>query len=72
MDPVPQSLKTFNARRVREEVEAENLRFCTSGLAAPPEGAANNLDDAISSPPPIRSPKAKQRGRGKGEGGGNG
>ena len=51
-------------------MEADNLRFRTRGLAAPPEGAAGNLDDVIAiKPPGARSPKAKQIGRGQGEGG---
>ena len=73
LDPVPQSLKAFNARRVREEVEADNLRFRSRGLVPPPEGGAHSSEDlgGVQASGPKAKPKFK-KGGGKGLGAADG
>ena len=73
-DPEPQSPRSSNARRVYEEVDAENLRpRAASRLAPSLEGANPNADDigVLRAPAPKRPP-TMQRGGGEGLGATNG
>jgi hypothetical protein len=45
MDPVPLSLRAFNAKRAKEEADVENHRFRGKGLAAPAGGLGGSLAD---------------------------
>ena len=68
MDPIPQSLRAHNAKKVREEVEAENLRLRTRGLQAPPGAAAgDDIGGALSA-----NPKAKSKAKGGSKGAADG
>ena len=49
-DPVPSSLRTYNAKLTKEEVEAENLRLRLRGL----KPAGGDDDDGL---PRVQNPK---------------
>ena len=58
MDPIPTSLRTYNARLTKEEVEAENLRLRMRGLRP------HNADDAeegLPRTPFVPGPKPKPK-----------
>ena len=62
-DPVPTSLRSYNAKLTKEEVEAENLRLRMRGLK--PTGGED--DDGLPKPPKApgpKNPKAKRKGEG--------
>ena len=73
-DPVPQCLRAYNAKRVKEEAEAENLRYRQRGLAAP-AGDTADADDSGALPrrPPAPNAEAKSKsGKAGGRGAGYG
>ena len=60
MDPLPSSLRTYNAKLTKEEVEAENLRLRVRGLK--PHGEDDASDGLPKFPGPKPSPKTPNPG----------
>ena len=52
MDPIPSTLRTYNAKLTKEEVEADNLRVRLRGLR--PQGGD---DDSSAGLPKLPGPK---------------
>ena len=63
MDPVPSSLRSFNAKLTKEEVEAENLRLRMRGLR--PAGPTEDSEEGF---PKAPAAAAKRPPKGKGGG----
>jgi hypothetical protein len=66
MDPIPTTLRTYNARLTKEEVEAENLRLRMRGLRP------HNADDAeegLPKPPFVLGLKSKPKFKANDKGG---
>ena len=70
LDLVPSSLRTFNARKLKEEVDIENLRARQKGLAPTPDAADAAEVGGLPSPGNNTAPKAMPRVRPKKGGGG--
>ena len=63
MDPVPSSLRTYNAKLTKEEVEAENLRMRPRGLR--PVVSGYDAEDGLHKPGAAAAKPKKLRLRGK-------
>ena len=63
MDPVPSSLRTYNAKLTKEEVEAENLRMRMRGLR--PVASGDDAEDGLPCPGAAAANPKKPRLRGK-------
>ena len=65
LDPVPQTLKAWNARRTKDELEAENLRQRQRGLLTPAGADAGDDAGVRTSAPARAAPGGRGRGRGR-------
>jgi hypothetical protein len=63
MDPVPSSLRTYNAKLTKEEVEAENLRMRMRGLR--PVASGGDAEDGLPKPGAAAANPKEPRLRGK-------
>ena len=63
MYPVPSSLRTYNAKLTKEEVEAENLRMRMRGLR--PVASGDDAEDGLPKPGAAAANPKKPRIRGK-------
>ena len=63
MDPVPSSLRTYNAKLTKEEAEAENLRMRMRGLR--PVSQRDDAEDGLRKPEAAAANPKKPRLRGK-------